>query len=107
MFPDGFFAPLGRFAAVDRGAVGSAIDSVDSAEAAAVWRRFVEGVDARDAEEDDVDREPLVDRPAAFVGPLFGVDGDSRAGFSDDTPSRGAGAAVCSEGTDGARPSSF
>lgn len=94
-----FFAVDGRFAAVERaGADGSAIESGASDEAAAERFRLLDGVDERDAEEDDVERAPVVDRAVAVL--LFA------AGF-DGAPSSGADSAACSEGIDGMAPSSF
>lgn len=99
----------------DLSVAGSVIDSVASDAAAAVCRRFVEGVDERDDEEDDVERAALVDLLGAFFAVVFGVDADFRAvdargaavGLFGAAPSPGAVAADCSEGTDGVAPSSF
>lgn len=62
-----------------------------------------------------MDRAALVDRLGVFFAVVFGVDAGFRAadpcgadaGLSDGAPSRGAVAADCSEGIDGASPSSF
>jgi hypothetical protein len=110
----GFFAAEARLAA-GRFVVGSATASVDSPAAAAVRGGFVEGVDEREGEEDDVDRAapdvfffPVVFGPLAggeVAGRIEPVRGESAAP-SDVAPSRGESAAACSEGTDAAVPSS-
>jgi hypothetical protein len=101
------FCPLAaglRVEPVDRGlfgagACGSTTASGASEDAAADFRRFVEGVDEAVEEEDDVEREDLEVR---------GVDDVVRAGdfFAAVLP-LGADSGVCSEGVDGICASSF
>jgi hypothetical protein len=92
-----------------------------------VRERFVEGLDEPESEEDDVVRGPVADRAVegffgaagvfsaeVFWAGVFRAGVFRAAGFrspggaaSGVEPSIGAAAGVCSEGIDGARPSSF
>jgi hypothetical protein len=101
------FCPLAagfRVAAPDRGVLvagdcGSTTASGASAEAAADFRRFVEGVDEALAVEDDVEREDFGARGVDDV-----VRGDD---FFAAVLPLGADSGVCSEGVDGICASSF